>query len=133
MLIESVLALEVGAAASRIFSSAIWEDRSAQVQASARRGGPSAGAQGQGTQEGLEAQAGWSLRRDSPCTGAGWGAGLGRVFLQGLAPLPLLPVTTRVEIQAQPRQSPEPAASLAGGGAVSTDVNNDADSDSTPG
>lgn len=58
MLIESVLALEVGAAASRIFSSAIWEDRSAQVQASARRGGPSAGAQGQGTQEGLEALAG---------------------------------------------------------------------------
>lgn len=33
MLIESVLALEVGAAASRIFSSAIWEDRSAQVRA----------------------------------------------------------------------------------------------------
>lgn len=102
MLIESVLALEVGAAASRIFSSAIWEDRSAQAQASARRGGPFAGAQGQGTQEGLEHwQAGWSLRRDSPCTGAGWGAGLGRVFLQGLAPLPLLPLTTRVEIQAQ--------------------------------
>lgn len=35
----------------------------------------------------------------SPCTEAGWGAGLGRGFLQGLAPLPLLPFNTMVQIQ----------------------------------
>lgn len=45
----------------------------------------------------------------SPCTEAGWGAGLGRGFLQGLAPLPLLPFNTWYKYKPQSRpQAPEP-------------------------
>lgn len=116
MLIESVLAFEVGAAASRIFSSAIW--RGADIHTAWLRGprqhrllrggafrgayGAKGGAQGhrRACSQGLCCgavtpwQAELSGGTHSPCTVAGWGASLGREFLQAPVQLPLLPFNT---------------------------------------
>lgn len=104
---ESVLALEVGAAARRIFSRAIWGER----RDGKWDGSPTAARSNRGVYGG---ELGAPLERDgavkgshlhqaqgtpelpsSPCTGAGLAAGPGTGSLQGLAPLLLHPGATQ--------------------------------------
>lgn len=105
MLMESVLALEVGAAASRIFSSAIWGRRNTSVRSESLWTGKILRKQEERQRETGQCKA-WSgylgtckAQGDptdtghSPCTGADWEASLDRGFLLALARLPLLPST----------------------------------------